>query len=106
MSEAEQGSYDTIVVGRAYVSGTKTLTGYLTGDPAQPIVPTNRVPATIQISAETQGWSVQASDSDQYLTALTGQLSGTIQPRTALDSTKGVCSITSGRPCFGCIVSS
>ncbi|MEE8409471.1 MAG: hypothetical protein V3T05_07695, partial [Myxococcota bacterium] len=84
---------EILASGRAVVTATKTLSGFLTGDPTQPIVPTNQDPATLEVTAELTNWVATNSKTVSSLVVSTGRLSGTIQPRMALDITLGVCSI-------------
>jgi hypothetical protein len=91
--KADCNGRTTYVQGTAVVTGTKTLTGYVSGDPNQPIVPTTRDPAAIAIRAELGDFKVWTSDSGNALTIKSGTLSGSAQPRTAIDTTTGACSI-------------
>ena len=84
---------ETTISGRVVVSGTKTLEGIVSGDPDEPIVPTNWDPATIHIaSAAMDNFSVTSTVS-QGVRIIDGTLSGTLNPRTALDTATGACSI-------------
>lgn len=86
--------------GRAYffegeveVTGTKKVYGLITGDPAEPIIPTSRDPAEFDLSLKFTNLKFDDSTSPGAITALTGTLSGRSHPRTALDTSLGVCSI-------------
>jgi hypothetical protein len=83
----------TYVEGTASVRGTKTLTGILSGDPLQPIVPTTRDPATLSLQVTFTSFRVSSSGDDNALTVRSGELSGKLTPRTAIDSGTGACSI-------------
>jgi hypothetical protein len=83
----------TYVQGTALVTGTKTIKGDVSGDPNQPIVPTTRDPAALQITATFTDFKVSTTGSNNALTIKSGQLSGTIEPRVAIDTTTGACSI-------------
>lgn len=83
------------VKGRAkVVSGTMTVTGHLTGDPDQPIVPSSREPARIELVAEIDTWETFASTSDNSLLYRGGTIAGTLLPQMAVDTSLGACAIT------------
>ena len=42
----------TLAQGTVRLTGTKTLHGYVSGDPVEPIVPTTQDPATIDVQAD------------------------------------------------------
>lgn len=81
------------VEGRVSVRGTRTLRGFLTGNPSQPLVPTSRDAASYQLTADFDGFRVTTSSGGPTLTFASGRASASIAPRTALDTTTGVCSI-------------
>ncbi len=83
----------TYAQGTAMVTGTKTLRGYVSGDPVEPIVPTDWDPAEINISATFQNFKMWTEPGDNSLEIATGQLGGTVRPRTAIDTVTGACSI-------------
>ncbi len=83
----------TMVQGTVAIVGTKKLKGFLSGDPAQPIVPTSRDPAELDIMVIMNHFAVWTTPLTSKLTVLNGQLSGKAVPRTALDRTTGACSI-------------
>ena len=82
----------TYVQGQAIVSGTKTVKGYLTGDPEEPVVPFSRDPATFELNAELIDWVVTKDESEKYMHVATGSVSVKVEPRTALDTESDVCS--------------
>ncbi len=84
----------TYVRGQAVVTGSKTVTGFLTGDPETPVVPTSRDPAVIELDAKLNDFEVWTSAGNTAFTVVHGMLGGTVQPRTALDTTTGACSLS------------
>lgn len=80
--------------GTVTITGTKTLTGILTGDPAQPIAPNTRDPATLSLTQSYTQFKVSDSQATRALTAIDGTLSGTLKPRVAIDSRTGFCSLS------------
>jgi hypothetical protein len=83
----------TYAEGRVVVSGAKVLRGIRTGDPLEPIVPVSWEPALITLSASLQGFAITDEANMQRLWLREGKLSGTSRPRTARDSSLGVCSL-------------
>lgn len=78
--------------GTARVTGTMTVHGRNSGDPAQPIIPTSRDPAEINFNVAFDKWQV-SDDASQKSLEITGSLSGRMQPRMAMDALTGACSI-------------
>jgi hypothetical protein len=83
----------TYVTGQAMVTGTKTVRGYVSGDPNQAIVPTSRDPARVDLSATLTDLKVWKAPGGNAITLHSGQISGTVIPRLAIDQTTGACSI-------------
>src|SRR5262249_50689283 len=79
----------TYVSGRALVTGTKAINGYVSGDPNTPIVPTSRDPARIDLSATLSEFKVWKQGGPNVLLMHNGQISGTVIPRLAIDQTTG-----------------
>ncbi len=84
----------TRVVGTVTVTGTKTVRGFRTGNPRQPIVPATRDPAEFNLTLAFTDFRVTKSDSTSFLLVKSGTLSGKVAPRTAIDSATGACSIS------------
>jgi hypothetical protein len=82
----------TYAQGKASVTGTMKVRGRRSGDPLLPIIPTSRDPAEIAFNIAFDRWRVSDDASDQSL-EVTGDLSGRMQPRMALDTITGACSI-------------
>ncbi len=83
----------TLVEGTIRVTGTKTIRGYVSGDPVEPIVPTSRDPAEISLDVEFSDFRVWTEPGDNALLIYSGRLSGTLKPRLAIDTVTGACSI-------------
>jgi hypothetical protein len=92
-AESDCNGLTTMVRGTARVRGTKRIEGFVSGDPAQPIVPTSRDPATLALETTFTDFEVWTVPGDRRLTIHSGTLAGTIRPRTAIDETTGACSI-------------
>ena len=84
----------TYAFGRARVTGTFSLAGIASGDPAEPIVPTRRDPAALDLSASLDEFAIWTDPSENILTIRSGRLTGTVAPRVAIDEETGACSIT------------
>ncbi|MFH1811896.1 MAG: hypothetical protein ABIJ09_24370 [Pseudomonadota bacterium] len=84
----------THVSGSVTVSGTKTVHGWITGNPLAPVVPDSDAPAAIDLTLTFTDFELWSSDTDASLTVASGTLAGTVGPRTAL-STRGACEISS-----------
>ena len=80
--------------GTVSVTGTKRVTGFRTGNPAKPIVPTSRDPAQFNLSITFTNFEVKNSASTSSLLVKSGALSGKVGPRTGIDKTTGACSIS------------
>lgn len=85
----------TFVQGKAVVTGTKVVTGWLTGSDETPVVPDSTLPATLTLRADVTDFVVKTSDSDAWLTLQDGRLAGALSPRTLLDTESGACAISS-----------
>jgi hypothetical protein len=79
--------------GIARVTGTKTLHGYVSGDPLQPIVPNSWEPAEIAIGIDFEEFSIWTEPGTNQLDVHAGRLAGTLRPRTAIDRESGACSL-------------
>jgi hypothetical protein len=75
------------------VRGSRTLRGYVSGDPLEPIVPTSRDPVTFELEATFEDFSLWSDPEINRLTVKTGGLSGRVSPRLAIDTETGACSI-------------
>ncbi|MFN7132072.1 MAG: hypothetical protein ACK4N5_08315, partial [Myxococcales bacterium] len=85
----------TVVGGTVKISGTKTLSGRLTGSPTTPIVPNSDSPAAFELTVSFEDFKVGSTADANALTVKTGTLSGKLSPRTALSSANGACAISS-----------
>lgn len=92
-ADADCNGKKIFVSGTANVRGTKVLSGYVSGDRLQPIVPTTRDPARLALEISFDNFRVSTSANDNALTVRTGVLSAIVNPRTAIDLGTGACSI-------------
>ena len=90
----------TYAEGKAHIKGTMRLRGRLSGDPAQPVIPTSRDPVEITFDIAFEGFKVSDSESSKRLEVVEGSLTGRMAPRMALDSTTGACSIATSAVTF------
>lgn len=90
----------TSVGGTVVVRGNKSVTGFRTGDPYEPIVPTSFKPATFNLSLAFTDFVVESSASTSSLRVVSGDLSGVVEPRVGLDTTSGACSISTPNVSF------
>lgn len=92
---------DTVSIqGAATVSGTKVVTGYITGDPDAPVVPHSTLPGKITIEARLRNFQVVDSWSAKSLSLKSGALSGSLTPRMMIDTETGVCSVPTANALF------
>jgi len=82
------------VGGKITFSATKTVTGLLTGNPDQPVIPTSADAATIHAELSFNDFEVRFSDSKNALTMNSGALSFDAEPHLGVSATTGICSIT------------
>jgi hypothetical protein len=85
----------TTVSGSVSVSGTKTVSGRFTGNPASPIVPITDQPADIALTIVTTDFSVGSTADVNTLLARSGTLTGTVSPKVFIGAETGVCSVSS-----------
>ncbi len=83
----------TLVGGRVVVSGTKTIEGIITGNPANPVVPSAADAVTFTLEAEPQDFLVTSSDSEAALTQHSGRFSFVAQPHLGVSVSLGVCAV-------------
>lgn len=83
----------TMARGTVRLTGTKTLRGYVSGDPIEPIVPTTSDPAEIRVQADFTELELWTEPGDNSVLVHSGKLSGTVRPRTAIDTVTGACSL-------------
>ncbi len=93
LSRTRQGK-ETKGQGRVLVRGTMRQRGRLTGDPAQPIIPTSRDAVEIVFDVSFDGWSVgSGEEGSKVFVADAGGVTGRMRPRLAKDESTGACSI-------------
>lgn len=86
----------TYAEGRIAVAGEKVVRGIATGDPTEPIVPQNDEPGTATVRIDFSvgdGFRITDSRGGPELHVRAGTLSGSLRPKTALDTETGACSI-------------
>ena len=95
---SENCSGDVIgVAGKVTVSAHRTIRGYLTGDPAQPVIPDGSDAVELEItSAEFENFHVDSTTGPEYMVMLSGKISGKVTPLIAAAADTGVCSIPTG----------
>lgn len=81
------------LTGRVSVTGTKTVRGRLTGDPASPVIPNARDAGKLVITATPENLKASDSATASALTLKSGTLSGELGSRLAIDTATGACSI-------------
>jgi hypothetical protein len=86
--------------GTISVTGTKRVTGFQTGDPFEPVVPTSSTPAVFDLTITFTEFVVENSASTASLTIHSGQLAGTMSPRVILDPLTGACSVSTPNVAF------
>ncbi len=79
--------------GTVFLTGSKQIRGYVSGDPEEPAVPTERFAVEVNVTAIFDGFSLWTDPEEHKLTIESGILSGTIQPKLAIDTVTGACSI-------------
>jgi hypothetical protein len=85
----------TYLEGQVTVTGTKVLSGYHTGNPLTPIVPSSSTPATIELEIQFDDAVMTTNQiEDPIFTVASGALSGQLTPKTVIDSSTGACSIS------------
>lgn len=82
-----------LAAGKVTVSGSKVVSGILTGSAVDPVAPVSTQPAVVSLDIEMQGFAISTNESDQRLFFKQGWLSGTMRPKTAIDTTLGVCAL-------------
>ncbi|RMG14907.1 MAG: hypothetical protein D6729_13045 [Deltaproteobacteria bacterium] len=85
--------------GSAVASGTKTVTGLLTGDPEVPVIPLSQYPGSATVRFEVSGLTLSDNATSRTLT-VNGALSGTVATETAIDTQLGVCAYKTPHAAF------
>ncbi len=81
---------ETLLLGQVTVGGTKTVHGYITGDPTNPVIPDSDDAAVIDLTLTLGDLTVSSSADGNALHAVGGTLAGQLQPRLVL-GTQGAC---------------
>jgi len=77
--------------GRVVVSASKTITGWISGDPNEPIVPETEDAARLELSAQLFDFKVETSTGPEWLKMKSGTLQVVAVPRLALVDDAGAC---------------
>lgn len=84
---------NTYAHGKAWVTGTMIQVGIASGDPNEPIVPTGREPAALDLSGTFDDFAIWTDPGANILTIKSGRLTGSVAPRVGIDRATGACSI-------------
>lgn len=79
--------------GKVTVSGSKVVRGILTGSATDPVAPVSTQPAVVSLDVELLGFAITDDASDKRLYLRQGRLTGATRPRTAIDTSLGVCAL-------------
>ena len=79
--------------GTAIISGTRVITGIITGNPASPIIPDGPAAVAIELAADFTDFSITVSNSPNIMTIKKGSTSFTALPHLAQSASLGVCAI-------------
>lgn len=83
----------TIIRGTVLVNATQVITGIITGESVNPVIPAGPDSATLNISADLTDFSAESSVSPNVLTIYGGRIDAVMRPRLGVDSDQGACSI-------------
>lgn len=83
----------TKVQGTVTVTGTKRISGWVTGAADQPIIPMQRDAVELDLDIELNNFKVILGNSPDNLTIRSGRLRGKLRPRAAYSRTDQVCSL-------------
>ena len=78
--------------GKAAFTGTVTIRGRLTGNPAQPVIPLSRHAVDIDLRLELDGARITGL-SPESMEVVRGTITGHMQPALAIDPATGACSL-------------
>lgn len=91
----------TVAKGKVTVSATRTISGVLTGNPENPVVPAGPDAVTIHLQKATfDNFAVEVSNSQNVLTMIDGSISAKVQPRLAVSASSGACGISTPHVTF------
>ncbi len=95
----------TTAFGDATITADKTITGTLTGDPRNPVIPDSPDALTFDItSARVNGFTAVQSNSKDKLGLMSGTVSAVVKPRLASAADTGVCSVPTLNTVFDHVV--
>lgn len=82
-----------IASGSVTVSGSQTIRGHLTGNPAQQVIPAAADAVEIKLDVNFDGYQVRASNADNGLLIKKGRATLIARPHLAVSASLGVCAI-------------
>lgn len=85
--------------GKATVSGTKTVTGWLTGNMANPIIPAGPDAVVVSLDATFDNFHAAKDGGTATMTWVTGGITGNLRPRLAVGAS-GACSVRTSNTSF------
>lgn len=94
----------TRAFGKATVSGTKVITGYLTGNPLSPIIPSSDTAVEIVLSATFDNFRAEKDEGTASMTWVSGGISGKLKPRLAVAKSTGACAVQTANTDFSDVV--
>ncbi len=83
----------TTVSGKVTLSATRTVTGTLTGNPENPVIPSSPDAVAITVSADVQDYQIRLSDKTTGLTMHTGHVDESASIHLAQNISLGVCGV-------------
>lgn len=94
----------TRAFGKATVSGTKTVTGYLTGDALNPIIPEGPDSVIIHLDVTVENFRAEKDGGKATMTWVSGGISGNLRPRLAVKKDTNVCAIQTSNTAFDTVI--
>lgn len=94
----------TRAFGKATVSGTKTITGYLTGNPASMMIPEGPDSVEIALDATFDNFKAEKDGGTATMTWISGGITGKLRPRLGVAAANGACAIQTTNTAFSDVV--
>ncbi|MFH1811117.1 MAG: hypothetical protein ABIJ09_20420 [Pseudomonadota bacterium] len=85
---------ETKAAGKVTLSGTQTIRGHLTGNPAKPVIPGAADAAEMELSLAFASYQVRSSAADNGLTMEAGKLRVHALPHLGVSASLGVCAVS------------
>lgn len=99
--DADCNGTQTRVMGTVTVTGTKVVSGRVTGNAENPIVPITDQPAVISLTVNFDDFMVGSTANENSLTGRGGMLMGTVSPVVYVGAETGVCSVSTPNAVIG-----